>query len=861
MNQPQNPNQRFLQLMLRAQYFAQHDARLLTQTASHSDKGYTMVVVSIISLFMFSLLAASMTITNLTKSSTAAYTNGNNTFYAAESGLNRRAQAIREKFQGYARPTGTSPSNQIQSCLTGLSADRGSGDFGCTDYSFTSSSPQGEVSLSSTSAGSFIATNRDNSKQYTSSTFVQDNPSNIPAANYPATGLVPQGDLFGGMSMQEYTYQVSSTARTINAIDSGNTDRTVLQMNFKARLIPLFQFAAFYDGDLEILPGPVMNLNGPIHSNGSLYLGSGATLTIAGNITSVGSIFSKRKNDNSTYGDNVVRIATSASGVTPMTTTSLLAANSNTATANALAPANLTATFGDRVKSGINQITIPLVGFLSKIDAQQPDGIGQYYGKADLRIEYQPNKTIPLAVTAIKTGVAGADSTSCSGLNISTNRNSANQLVCTQLTAPQLWSLRQPVLVKAVNSNERALARAGQTFAAAPTATDLANAVALQKAIVTSSALLNFSNINTPLTAASLPGVAAAEIAPFLGLSPQQIANRAGYFYLPPPIQIYNTFRNNRENRTISMLQTNIQSLAFWNRDNVVFNATNVDLSQDEVLFRRLQAPTTTGSKYATVCNGGATDSRSNSLQCLGLAASDTSEGGMVLHATVNTTVFDAPGTATTYPARQSPYGFAFVGGKNLPGALTIASDQAVYLQGDYNYYDTSNITNPNNTVVTHPFNMSNNTPSNSGLKEPAAVLADSLNVLSNDCNLPTSTTDRLTCGVAGTFSRVNSLTAMNVAFLAGTDITTAGGAYNGGFENYPRFLEDWAGQTLLYRGSFVSLTVPQNVSGAWVFGSPVYTAPGRNWNYDVAFNDVANLPPLTPMLTYLRQNVFGRKY
>jgi hypothetical protein len=854
MIKQQHSNQKLVQFILRAQLIAQQDDR--------SDQGYAMVMISIVSVVMFSLLAAALAITNISTLSTNAYVNANSTFYAAESGLNRRAQELRAKFVGHARPSGTSPIDQIQSCLTGAVSTQGDGDFGCTNYSFHSSSPSGKSVITS-SGGSMSTTDRDDSQTYVSSTFVLENPANIPAANYPQVSIIPQGDLYAGMSMQEYTYQVSSSAKTLNAINSNNTDQTVLQMNFKARLVPLFQFAAFYDGDLEILPGPAMVLSGPVHSNGSLYLGGGNSLTIQGAVTSVGSIYSKRKNDNSKYADNVVRIATSAPGVIPIETTSLLTANSKEETVDSLLPTNLTTTFGPKVQSGVDVVTVPQIGFLSKTDAAQPDGIGSYYGKADLRIEYQPNRAIPLAVMTIKTGVAGADSSTCGGLDISSDRNAKDKLVCARLTQVQLWSIRQPVLVKASTINERALAPAGQNFAAAPTATNLATAIALQKAIVRSSALLDFSDIDTPITAAILPGLSATELTPLIGSTLKQIANQAGYFYLPAPIQIYNGFINNRERvggngTNIGMFQTNLKSLVFWNRDNVVVSATNVDTSQDEVLFQRLQNPLATGSKYATVCNGGAGDPRSNSLQCLGLAAKDTSEGGLAIHASVNTTTAANPTATPTYAAGQSPYGFAFVGGSNLPGAMTIASDQAVYLQGDYNYYDSSDTTDPNNNVVTHPHNMSNKIPANGGLKEPAAVLADSINILSNNCNLPTSTTDRLNCGINGVQNAALN-TSMNVAFLAGTDVTIPGVSYNGGLENYPRFHENWAGQTLLYRGSFVSLGTAQNVSGIWA--NQVYTPPARDWNYDLSFNDAANLPPLTPRLFYIRQNVFNHKY
>src|SRR5437879_12489246 len=58
----------------------------------------------------------------------------------------------------------------------------------------------------------------------------------------------------------------------------------------------MFQFASFYNGDLELVPSPNMVINGRLHTNGDLYLNSddcgSATsrgLNILGQITVVGS--------------------------------------------------------------------------------------------------------------------------------------------------------------------------------------------------------------------------------------------------------------------------------------------------------------------------------------------------------------------------------------------------------------------------------------------------------------------------------------------------------------------------------------------------------------------------------------------
>jgi len=164
---------------------------------------------------------------------------------------------------------------------------------------------------------------------------------------------------------------------------------------------------------------------------------------------------------------------------------------------------------------------------------------------------------------------------------------------------------------------------------------------------------------------------------------------------------------------------------------------------------------------------------------------------------------------------------------------LSIVTNQAVYVRGDFNAID----------------------------KKPAAFLADSLNILSNNWSDANST---LPLG-----SRPATSTTINAAFLAGTD-TTGGiegpagqdlGGYNGGLENYPRFHEYWIGRTLRYRGSFVSLNEPQHVDGPWVYGNPQYEAPIRDWDYDTDFDDVANLPPLTPRFTYIRQDLLLRRF
>jgi hypothetical protein len=153
--------------------------------------------------------------------------------------------------------------------------------------------------------------------------------------------------------------------------------------------------------------------------------------------------------------------------------------------------------------------------------------------------------------------------------------------------------------------------------------------------------------------------------------------------------------------------------------------------------------------------------------------------------------------------------GIRLMNGATLASNLTVATPDPLYVWGDYN--TTS--------------------------EKPASVICDSLNLLSKAWD------DSKT---RGNLPKAQS-TTYNTAVVTG-NTETVGSSYNGGLENLPRFHEDWSGQTSTIKGSFVKPWFSQYATGAWVYGSDRYEAPNRNWSYNTAFNNVANLPPFTPM-------------
>jgi Tfp pilus assembly protein PilX len=150
--------------------------------------------------------------------------------------------------------------------------------------------------------------------------------------------------------------------------------------------------------------------------------------------------------------------------------------------------------------------------------------------------------------------------------------------------------------------------------------------------------------------------------------------------------------------------------------------------------------------------------------------------------------------------------------GQELAGPLTVVSDNPMYTKGNYNSVN----------------------------KKAAALFTDALTILSGSWDDSKSDWSLS--------NRVASNTEVNAAFLTGNTETTTS-HYNGGLENLPRFLETWSGKTFKYRGSMVDLWYSQQATGAWVYGSPQYEAPNRDWAFDLTFLDPNNLPPGVPQI------------
>lgn len=148
--------------------------------------------------------------------------------------------------------------------------------------------------------------------------------------------------------------------------------------------------------------------------------------------------------------------------------------------------------------------------------------------------------------------------------------------------------------------------------------------------------------------------------------------------------------------------------------------------------------------------------------------------------------------------------------GSTLNSGLSIASENPIYTVGNFNSVD----------------------------KKPAALMADAITFLSSSWN------DVM--GDSSKAKRVAVATTVNASYLTG-NVNTTPANYNGGFENLPRFLENWSGKNFTWKGSAVNLWNSKQAIGLW--GGTYYTPPNRVWAYDVDLDDPNKLPPETPAI------------
>jgi len=188
--------------------------------------------------------------------------------------------------------------------------------------------------------------------------------------------------------------------------------------------------------------------------------------------------------------------------------------------------------------------------------------------------------------------------------------------------------------------------------------------------------------------------------------------------------------------------------------------------------------------------------------------------------------------------------------GVTYNGGFSVASENPVYIQGNYN-----------SSAADTTWNAS---PTDAAGMAAAGVIADTVTMLSNNWDDRVSmlaTTGNTSPTHSG--NRTATTTYYRVAVSAGKNMTfvypTAAWPQeanaddigtDGGVHNFLRLSENWGGITEHYKGSMASMFYSTYNTGFYKGGSTssVYAVPTRNFFFDADFNSPYGLPPGTPM-------------
>ncbi len=185
---------------------------------------------------------------------------------------------------------------------------------------------------------------------------------------------------------------------------------------------------------------------------------------------------------------------------------------------------------------------------------------------------------------------------------------------------------------------------------------------------------------------------------------------------------------------------------------------------------------------------------------------------------------------------------------------LTIATENPVYVEGDYNA--NSALGGWNDPGI------------------PSSIAADAVTLLSNNWNDANSFSGLNVAGVGadtgiyGQTYRVGNTSWYRAAIIAGKGLSfpqPAGTGQDfgtdGGVHNFLRYIENWGtnNTTLWYRGSIVSLYFNRQATGTFKCCTVVYSPPGRGYNFDTSFLNPTLLPPRTPLFRDVNTTGFTR--
>jgi len=592
------------------------------------------------------------------------------------------------------------------------------------------------------------------------------------------------------MTMTENTYEIIANAK-VNSSEYKIVS-TVGQKIYLAT-IPLFQFAIFYQGDMEIAPGAAMSITGPVHGNRNIYNdpNSGVALTFYSPTGAVGQL-------------------TNSQSPNDPRSRSIGPSTFNSSQLSDQPPLNVpvgTNTFSTNDPSGTNIYALLQVPQAGQGYTDTNIGTNLLFNQADLIIIVSNNNTISVTSGAWVNNQATVISNNQWQNFISTNGAFTDQRdsltvnpVVINVSNLVNWSATNTALNPTLSS-----LRSGQGNVQSIYIADLRSTS--NSAITTNANISTNFSTNTVTTGSyPLAGTYVAPVTTNTSPTTNSSSPSAGTYVGSVTTLVSNTTTSSSPaaGTYTGSITTDVTAHSSTTKPatgTYVGSYTNHSGTYSYALITGYTYNLITGYSYTAITG-----------YTYGSVATSYATNYSFL---TNWSITSQPGIVLSNGAVLPPQG------------LAVATPDPAYVVGNWN-------------IKTNNSGSSDAGLNSTAYTYPSAIYADAVTILSPSWNPANSA---LAIG-----SRTATSDTVNAAIMTG-NVPSDGQNYSGGVENFMRFLESWSGDTLTYNGSLVCLFSSQIANAPWPGTGTVYNPPTRDWSFDNNFNNPAKQPPLTPKI------------
>ena len=680
----------------------------------------------------------------------------------------------------------------------------------------------------------------------------------------------------------QYVYRRDIQVLARATVVPANGDKSVtayVTEKVSVRGAPLFAHAIFYsDNDLEIFPGPQMDIYGPVHVNGNMFLSNQSNSTglrFHGAVSASGNIYHAWASEahagdgsgSEALGSNPVSFVTSAGTMLAMKDSSGTWRDSSMGTDQTLFSSGL---YRNTTTAALSQLT-PLLSSSYRTTASQLWG-GNVQTAAMGISAYNPVGTggqvgVDGSSNAIYANTDAADSLGYGPHSMIDAPNTSLSTGDTYYTAKEevekeKFANKSGLYVQITITPGASGAADTATInlygwpGSAPTGTP-----ASQVGPNTGILLGSYTTGSTPNGLLTFIPYKATQVS-----TGSKITNTGDPNYNKYPITT-TTYSSTTSTSTVTYSTTTVSSSQVVNqgmydqRQLAGIDLVQVDMSVLRAALTDTNSNSNADSKAILDSSGNVWGSGSAGGYSTDVSGSSGWNGGVYVE--VKTSDGSASQASVAVGNGLVSSGSSLIPTVNSTSGLTIATNAPMYVAGAFNA-DGSNATS--STSATTPDD--GNTDASGGTTSaevPVALASDAITILSPGYFGSAGTNGSAAATSNGSSTNAykswstaspsaSGNTEVAAAFITGL-VSTTSSANSGGAHNLPRFLENWSGDTVAIRGSLVSMYKSKTATGT--FSTRYYGAPTRNWGFDQIFQN-GSYPPLTPKVMSYRRVDFS---